>query len=443
MIHLPFNPMKTNIFFCVLAALALVYSSSYAQLSLTGDFRTRTEYRHGFQTLAKDGQDAAFFTVQRSRINLGYKDDQYIVRFSIQDVRTWGSQPQVVAADGLLSVHEAWLEYFVTKKFSVKGGRMELAYDDHRILGNLDWAMAARKHDLALLKFTDSTFSVHAGFAYNQDREQHITTLYTIPNSYKAMQFLWANKQFRDLSLSFLFLNNGMPSTQDINGVKEQKINYSQTTGTRLAYKKNKFGLNGFAYAQTGRDFKNRKLSAYDLAADMSYQVFPLLTLTGGFEYLSGTSQLATDSTINRSFSPFYGTNHLFNGYMDYFYVGNHFNSVGLQDIYAKLNYKLPKGFVALHAHNFQSAAPIRNTNADISTASLNRNLGTALDLTFRHQATKELAIQAGYSQLFATSSMAALKGGNINLTNNWAYLWIIFKPDFLKIGKEIQKSNP
>jgi hypothetical protein len=418
---------------CILIALlAFVYTTSKAQLSLTGDFRARSEYRHGFQSLAKDGQDAAFFTAQRSRINLNYGAERYHVRFSVQDVRTWGSQPQIVGSDGLMSVHEAWLEYFVTKKFSVKGGRMELAYDDHRIFGNLDWAMAGRKHDLMLLKYTDSTWTVHAGFAYNQDREQNITNLYTIPNSYKAMQYLWANKQFRDLSLSFLFLNNGLQFTEEINGVPNHSIKYSQTVGTRWAYKRNKFAFNGFGYSQTGKDGRNRDLSAYDIASDINFQVAPLVTLTGGFEYLSGTSQLETNPNINRSFSPFYGTNHLFNGYMDYFYVGNHFNSVGLQDIYLKASYKLPKGFVSINCHNFQSAAAIRDVNSETGAA-MNSNLGNAVDLTIRQQFTKELAIQAGYSQMFATSSMEALKGGNRGLNNNWAYVWVIFKPDFMK----------
>ena len=38
------------------------------------------------------------------------------------------------------------------------------------------------------------------------------------------------------------------------------------------------------------------------------------------------------DYKENNSFTPFYGTNHKFNGHMDYFYVGNHIGNVGLRE---------------------------------------------------------------------------------------------------------------
>lgn len=429
--------MKKNfaLFYILVAALLVLNAeATFAQISFDGDFRTRTEYRNGFMTMMKEGQDPALFTSQRSRINLGYTGDRYIVRMSVQDVRTWGvTAPQPIANDGgFLSVHEAYVEYFVNKKFSVKGGRMELVYDDHRIFGSLDWAQAARKHDLALFKYTDSTWAVHAGFAYNSQAENLVDNFYTNTNGYKAMQFLWANKKFRDLSLSFLFLNHGIDHQFEENGVQAHAIRFSQTVGTRWEYRKNRFAFNGFAYSQTGRDGINRELRAYDLNADLNYDITRKFTLTGGFEYLSGTSQLATDG-VNRSFSPFYGTNHLFNGYMDYFFVGNqHWNSVGLQDVFVKFRYKIPRGFAAVHVHNFQSAADIRNLNEPVGGEGMNRNLGNTVDLTIRQQITQELAIQGGYSQMFATESMEMLKGSNKPGTNNWAYLWVIFKPNFM-----------
>jgi hypothetical protein len=45
-------------------------------------------------------------------------------------------------------------------------------------------------------------------------------------------------------------------------------------------------------------------------------------TLRGGFELLSGTDLQEPDK--NSAFTPWFGTNHRFNGHMDYFYVGNH-----------------------------------------------------------------------------------------------------------------------
>lgn len=409
----------------------LAATNAFGQLSVDGDFRTRTEYRHGFQSLYKENADPAFFTSQRSRLILGFKDPRYQVKFSIQDVRIWGSQPQIATSDGLLSVHEAWVEYNFTRKFALRGGRMELAYDNHRILGNLDWAQQGRKHDLALLKFTDSTFAIHAGFAFNQDKEQHTTHLYTVPNSYKAMQFLWINKQLRNINASFLFLNNGtqFTTTNDAGVVTAYDIKYTQTAGVFAEYKKNKFSFTGHAYSQTGKDVKSRTVQAHNLYGEAGLKVGAGTTLSLGGEYLSGSPAL-TDKSINRSFAPLYGTNHLFNGYMDYFYVGNHYNNAGLKDLFVRIRQNVGKGFITLDVHHFDAAAEIINPE---TTQRMNPGLGTELDLTIRQNVTKELSIQAGYSQMLATDTMEVLKTGNAKANNNWAYLWLIFKPDFLK----------
>ena len=37
-----------------------------------------------------------------------------------------------------------------------------------------------------------------------------------------------------------------------------------------------------------------------------------------------------------------------------------------------------------------------------------------------------------GYSQLFATDAMVALKGGSAEETQNWAWVMFTFKPEFL-----------
>ncbi len=50
------------------------------------------------------------------------------------------------------------------------------------------------------------------------------------------------------------------------------------------------------------------------------------------------------------AFTPLYGTNHKFNGWMDYFYVGNHGSSIGLQDINAKILVNFNNFFVTLNS---------------------------------------------------------------------------------------------
>lgn len=112
----------------VLTLLLFLVSTdiAFAQFELKGEFRPRTELRHGYKTLPTANDDVAFFTEQRSRLLLKFQKDLYEVGFSVQDVRIWGSQNQLNKSDGLFSVHEAWGQINFNDITSPKAGRQEL-----------------------------------------------------------------------------------------------------------------------------------------------------------------------------------------------------------------------------------------------------------------------------------------------------------------------------
>jgi hypothetical protein len=130
-----------------------------------------------------------------------------------------------------------------------------------------------------------------------------------------------------------------------------------------------------------------------------------------------------TDTDI-KSFAPLFGTNHKFNGLMDYFYVGNHANNVGLTDIYASLGYKKDKLSAKIAPHFFSAAA-----NVFDGSEKADNNLGTEIDLTMSYKLTSDITLNGGYSKLFATDTMEILKGGDKDENNSWAWLMITFKP--------------
>ena len=71
----------------------------------------------------------------------------------MQDIRNWGNQRQLVANEAnAVSIHQAWGEVELVKGLSLKAGRMELAYDDHRILGNVGWAQNEQTFDAITLQ---------------------------------------------------------------------------------------------------------------------------------------------------------------------------------------------------------------------------------------------------------------------------------------------------
>lgn len=141
-----------------------------------------------------------------------------------------------------------------------------------------------------------------------------------------------------------------------------------------------------------------------------------------GYEILSGTDFNQVEK--NKSFTPLYGTNHKFNGFMDYFYVGNHLNNVGLMDAYAKVSITKNKTAFNADLHFFSSAAMI--------SATAKNYLGTELDLSLTQTLNPATKITFGYSQMFGTDSMEILKGGSKGTVNNWAYIMISVTPKFL-----------
>lgn len=441
--------MKTKAKSVMLTALsALAVFSSKAQMTLTGEIRPRFEYRHGFSSPIDTLQKSAQFIQQRTRLNFGYKNEKIKVGIVLQDVRIWGNQSQLNAYDvNSYGMHEGWAEYSFNKKISMKVGRQELSYDDERIMGAVGWAQQARSHDAFVLKYADSTLTIHGGVAYNQDKINNTATSYTTTSSYKEMQYLWINKQIKSFKISLLGLNVGQQSPIGVNSTR-----YITTAGTRFEYKTKPFfaGLN--FYYQSGDDITTKtdgnpkKVNALLGGIDLSYTLKEKFTIGLGYEYISGQSK--TDTTkayndINHAFNPVFGTNHKFNGYMDYYYVSNHANNVGLQDIIFRLGYKQKALSINLDFHQFMTAADALDSKELAKTGkytALNSNLGSEIDLTIGYKLQENVVVTGGYSHYLTSNTLATIKNvkdykgdGRTNLTSNWAYVMISFKPNFLK----------
>jgi hypothetical protein len=410
----------------ILIALLLGVIAKAQQFDINADLRARFENRNGYGTLKPDAERAASFISQRTRLIFNYSFKNLKLVVSPQNVRTWGDVLTNSKDDIGSSFHEAFGEITMNEKFAFKVGRQEINYDDARIFGNVDWAMQARSHDAFLIKFNPNTKNqLHFGFALNANKETNFYENYTVPQ-YKSLQYLWYHTDLKKLGLSVLVLNNGMPY---IVGT-EEKVDYCQTLGSRLVFKNGNLNIDGAAYLQTGK-LSDKSVNANYLSANISYKFSATLNAASGFERLSGKDQNDTSTDV-KSFNPLYGTNHKFNGYMDYFYVGNHTNSVGLTDVYATLNYDKNKFSAKLTPHYFASAATIYKAGEK-----QNSYLGTELDFTLAYKMYDYVTIDAGFSQMFATTSMEVLKGGNKNAGNNWAFLSIKINPNLFSYKSE------
>jgi hypothetical protein len=124
---------------------------------------------------------------------------------------------------------------------------------------------------------------------------------------------------------------------------------------------------------------------------------------------------------------------------MDYFYVGNHVGSVGLNDFYFKLVYKHSKFTTGFTAHAFLANASVLDNdqlNNSGKITAMNPYLGTEIDLFAAFKLAPGTICKLGYSQMLATNTMEAIKGGDRNEINNWGYVMIIMKPTFFDSSK-------
>lgn len=409
---------------------------SAQEVTISAQLRPRFEYRHGYKTLSPSDTDPAIFTSQRTRFKGLFKSNMFNAGFSIQNIRVWGDVSQLNVSDvNGTAIYEAWGEIIASKAFSIKIGRQELKYDDQRIFGSVDWAQQGRSHDaVVFLIRPKSGCKLDIGIAYNAASASLFKTDYNVKN-YKTMQYIHWHQDFNDFGVSVLFLNNGMTYQHEVDSVFEEKIAYNQTLGTRLTYKIKKFKVDGAFYYQFGKLKKDYDLNAIYFSANLSYAFTGLFTAGLGAEYLSGNSQVEDNSKTSKAFTPWYGTNHKFNGFMDYFFVGNHVNSVGLVDIYLPLKFKHKKFTGVIIPHYFQSAAPIHDWESMDPDATMSSYLGTEVDLVVSFAIVQGLSVVAGYSQMFATTSMEALKDvhGGSSRTNNWGWVMVNFSPTLFK----------
>jgi len=490
---------KSNTVTKVLLALTafLFTTSLFAQLTLTGQYRTRSEFRAGQGTYLLFGSVPTFFTNSRLRLNIGYTADRLKFFTSIQDVNTWGQNASTISNmnGSTLSLHEAYAEVQINDSTFLKNidylgfkvGRQEIAYDDQKLLGALDWLQQARSHDAIILKFAEKTWKADAGFAFNQSKENKNsgTTYSGIPTAqigtdgsniasgagtngigtmYKAMQYLYVSKEIGFTKAAFLLFNDDFQKPGATAGTFQRGVNARTTVGVSVyATILRKHKIDAGFYYQGNKDKIGRTMDGYMATISSQFAVGRKLMTGPGIDFLSGNNTMDSTSKVNRSFDPLYGTPHKFWGYMDYFYASDPYGlqgangsknklSPGLFNAYWKTKYRLRDNLiVTFDVHEFFAANKVANVSTADLSDKMNTRLGTELDFVLNYNLTKTIGFEFGYSVMFGTETMSALKapvntaGSNKDLTGQWAYFMINIRPDFINLlntgMKDMKKS--
>lgn len=400
------------------------------ELDVDLQLRPRFEFRNGFKSPLLNTEDATSFIAQRSRLNVAFKQDKLTAKFSAQDIRTWGdAATTATAGKNGLAVFEAWAKYNFDENWSTRVGRQVLSYDNERIMGGIDWLQQGQSHDAALISYKKDKSQLDLGFALNANAENLVEPKTPYTTNYKAMQYAWFHQNWSKINMSVLFLNTGYEYQKS---ATELEVDYKQTFGTYLTFKENKWDANMGLYAQTGQS-AGKKLSAWYASGFVSYAITNGFSAGLGYEFLSGKDQNDTDSKF-KSFTPLFGTNHAFNGLMDYFYVGNHQNNVGLQDAYLKFVYKNKQWQFALVPHIFNAPSKVFDAQGN----EMDSYLGTEIDLTASYVVQKDIVVSGGFSQIFTSSTLERVKNvTNAANANNWAWLMVSFNPKLFSTNKK------
>lgn len=392
----------------------------YADLQLL----TQGEIRDGGLPVAANGSmDRAAFLLGRNRLVVGYERPHLQIKTIFQHIGVWGQ-----AGKGTFNVQEAWAKLSTNWGLFAQLGRQTLSYDDERILGPNDWAMAGITHDVLRAGYEGHGHKFHTALAWNQNAENtdNGSTFYSggaLP--YKTMILGWYHYDLpvAPVGVSLLALNVGMQG-----GAlgKDEHIEWQHIMGGYLKFKPEKWSLEGSYYRQFGRNEKGAVLDAWMASGKATFTPSKVLGFVAGYDFLSGDNTFAVPQgsmigliqhDVLRGFSSIYGSHHAFYGAMDFFYVRTFVNgfSPGLQNAYVGTQVQPFKNVSAgLTYHYLAIAAKLQGIGA---------TLGHELEVEASWRFLKDVSLSFGLSYMVGTKNMQLLKRASQDGRLFWTWL--------------------
>jgi len=435
--------MKTTIIRLLLCIPGFLPAALMAQtVVIDGEIRPRVEERDGFTKPSLTSNDPGVSAIQRTRLGLTFTSGLLNTQITLQDSRTFGQNPNA-SSDATTGIFEAWAEMVLVPGGTLKVGRQTLTYDDKRLFSASTWSNTGTSHDMALFKYCLNDFQGHIGLAYNNNAVISTETYYTPKSNYRYMGFVWLSKDIvKGLNLSLIGVDEGVQDTIGTkNGVNYLKTNmyHAYTYGGNLKFSNPDLPISALAtaYFQGGKNISGSKMNGSQLAINIDYKFSGVLSANIGSNYISGDN--STTDGIQSNFKKLYGTDHSFNGSMEYWKVPL---TQGLLDYYVGAAGKINKD-LSLEGtfHLFDSEYSGKNKK----NIAFGKNLGSELDLVVNYKLNTWTAVQAGWSTYFANYNTLVSKDlitsttvSPVIRTPQWAYVMLTIKPVFLNgaVGK-------
>lgn len=409
------------IFFIIL--ITFITEDLPAQFVINAEYRPRFEFRNGYKRLPDSTTHYAMLVSQRTRLSLGYSWKILQLKLTAQDVRLWGEE-KLKSDNPALGVYEAWVRIRIFDSLSIKIGRQELIFGNQRLFSNNNWNQAGQVHDMALLKYSKRNYNLDLGCAFNQNKDTLWGTYYnsaSVKNNYKLLCFLIISRHYKSVDYEILAAGDGFQ-----NGNSSNSMYMRGTYGGSLQFSFYSVSPVFRGYYQNGKDATGKDISAFYLNTEVNIKPSKYLNFILGGEYFSGKNTLDTADTKARCFVPLYGSNHNFNGHMDYITdIPKHTGNSGLIDAYMKLSVKpLAKHQIFLDYHYFSLAKKYASTGVEMK-----RYYGHEIDFSWKWEIIREINLQAGYSFIYGSKTMACILGGDYHQTGHWAWCMLSVKP--------------
>lgn len=412
----------------LIVVLATLITSAKAQFNMGAEYRPRFEFRDGYGTLKTADNDPAYFVTQRTRLNINHTYNKLKTRLSIQDYRIWG-ESKLKSDDLGVNVFEAWFQLQMNDYWSFTAGRQSFDVDNKRLFSAANWNQLSASHDGLSLDFAKKTLTFKMFTAFNQAKVVNFGTDYSDQiSNYKFLNVIWLEQKFKNVSLANLTITDGYQKV----GTTATDY-YRFTSGLVFKYKKaaNDLQLRGFY--QTGKSKTGQEVDAYYVSGSYANQLNSKISLTGGFEYMSGKDLTDATNSKDNAFDILYGTRHGYNGIMDYFSTPNTSKDAGLVDVYLMADitkFKNWKLSVQYHYFALANKYVYENEVQD-------RFLANEIDLIANYKLNESVDLQLGYAMLFGSETLEHVKGVEADGLQQFFYTMITVKPNFLRINDE------
>lgn len=411
------------------------------QLSVDVQFLGRGEARYGGMPAAPIAQDeevteiesdkvpTSNFLLSRMRLPINFERDWLEVRVTPQHSGVWGQEGK-----GAFNLYETWVKMTTRFGMFAQVGRVALDYDDERIIGSDDWAMASSSHDILRLGYEGHGHKVHAILAYNQNSNVMINggSIYRDgAQPYKTMQTVWYHYDLPRLPLgaSLLFMNIGMQSALDDN---PNRTWFQHLAGGYLSFQPAHWKAEASYYNQFGKNENGVKIKAWMTSAKLTYMPSLRFNVTAGYDYLSGDKYFAVPTGHNigmvhhdviKGFSTVYGSHHKFYGAMDFFYVSayHHGFTPGLQNAYIGGTYSPLKNLMLNASYHYLAIA------TDLKD--MDKTLGHEIEFQAAYAISRDMNVSAGASFMWGGDTMERLKRSTTNNSLRWGYITLVVNP--------------